>query len=230
MKRYFDALAYSESGRELVRLTTWSDESENIAAVKTVEYSDFCAALEKGRCKNAVIHTGLLPRNVLSVSIMEDGQEVIVFLPPEVRFLGYRKRGEGLRGFMIPYPGIVLKLLLKNEYAVPRSVWCTDSSVEWPDRSTKLYRFPFGNVSDAGSICMGGNQLKLSGAESTTEIVNRCLEMFFATPYNGDYYSVGNKIATGASLVDALTSLHGKGNFPDEWLVDSHCIVGSLLN
>lgn len=230
MIKYFNALVYSESGRELVRLTTWPDSSENAAAVKTVEYSDFCAALEKGRSQNTVICTGLLPRNVLSVSMMEDGQNIAVFLPPEVRFLGYRKRGEELRGFMVPYPGIVMKLLIKNEYAVPKSVWCTDSSVIWPDGATKLYRFPFGNVSDSGSICMGGNQLRLRGTEGTTEIVDRCLEMFFATPYNGDYYSVGNKIATGASLVDALTSLHGKENFPDEWLVDSHCIVGSLLN
>ena len=223
MEKLFEAVAGIDAGSEVVELTTFVAEKENTKIKKTISYDQFCEALLSGRGPAQSIKIGLFPREVLSVVWGEHDRKIYLFIPTAVRFLGYKNRSqpEEIQGFMVPYPNMILEITWKELdcRACPTSVWCTNSTEQWPTPDTLLYRFPFGNVSDKGSICMGGNAVSLSGTETLAEVVAKCEELFFNTPYNGDYYGVGNKINCLMSLGDLLTSLNGKSQFPDELLI-----------
>lgn len=220
MQKLFEAVAGIDAGNEVVELTTFAEETK---IRKTISYDQFCDALLSGRDSAQSIKIGLFPREVLSVVWGEHDRKIYLCIPTAVRFLGYKNRSqpEEIQGFMVPYPNMILEITWKELdcRACPTSVWCTNSTEQWPTPDTLLYRFPFGNVSDKGSICMGGNAVSLSGTETLAEVVAKCEDLFFNTPYNGDYYSVGNKINSLMSLGDLLTSLNGKSQFPDELLI-----------
>lgn len=220
MEKLFEAVVGIDAGNEVVELTTFAEETK---IRKTISYDQFCDALLSSRSSAQSIKIGLFPREVLSVVWGEHDRKIYLFIPTAVRFLGYKNRSqpEEIQGFMVPYPNMILEITWKELdcRACPTSVWCTNSTEQWPTPDTLLYRFPFGNVSDKGSICMGGNAVSLSGTEKLAEVVAKCEDLFFNTPYNGDYYSVGNKINSLMSLGDLLTSLNGKLQFPDELLI-----------
>ena len=155
-KKYFAATIGCEGGCDVAELTIWQDNNSDIAVHKTVSYDGYCEALLKNRTHNNVKKKlGLLPREVLSIMTGEREQIIYCFIPGEVRFLAYRKRCEETMGYMIPYPSMIMEITRADQSARPTSVWCVKQTVDWPDDTTPLYRFPFSNVSDNGSICMG---------------------------------------------------------------------------
>lgn len=228
-KKYFAATIGCEGGCDVAELTIWQDNNSDIAVHKTVSYDGYCEALLKNRThNNAKKKLGLLPKEVLSIMTGEREQIIYCFIPGEVRFLAYRKRCEETMGYMIPYPSMIMEITRADQSARPTSVWCVKQTVDWPDDTTPLYRFPFSNVSDNGSICMGGNSVQLTGNEKLSEVVKKSEALFFDAPYNGDYYAVGNKVNSMMSLGDLLTSLHGKREFPEELLISTQKTVMNL--
>lgn len=224
-EKIFEAIVGTDADRDIVELTLWH---QSATLKKTVAYDQFCEMLLENRQRRETVKLGLFPKEVLSVLVGEQEKTIFCFLPADIHFLGYKRQKEELNGYMVPYPGMIMAISWQAQRACPVAVWCVNRTVEWPDEDTVLYRFPFGNVSDTGSICMGGNFVRLTGNESLTEVVKKCEELFYNTPYNGDYYQIGNKVASMESLGDLLKSLHGKRQFPDELLISDGRTVQDL--
>lgn len=79
-----------------------------------------------------------------------------------------------------------------------------------------MFRYPFGNVSSNGSICMGNILTKKLSFEKADEF----MELFFSGVTNNDYYDKSN-ILPGYSLSKMINMLEKKKEFPKRWLVET---------
>lgn len=88
---------------------------------------------------------------------------------------------------------------------------------EKPTDKSRLYRYPFGNVSTDGWVCWGGNKLPdihdLKGLEEA-------MMLFIQSPCNTDYYE-GKQYCghAGLSLRELFEKLKDENTYPDDYLV-----------
>ena len=135
------------------------------------------------------------------------------------RQLVYESTGAGSKPkhYTLPFPNLVFGLSVSN--GVKQSFYCFAKK----EGDSRLYRYPFGNVSDEGSVCMGS----ISTKNVTPSIIE---DDFFLGITNNDYFGDGmKKCGMKWSQPKLFSELKGKDRFPDNWLVDAECDLQDLL-
>lgn len=115
----------------------------------------------------------------------------------------------------ISIPSLVFRFEVFREKIVKTDVYAMKD--EAPRDKSRLYRYPFGNVSMAGRVCWGGNKLPdirdLKGLEEA-------MMLFIQSPCNSDYFR-GNEYCGHAelSLRELFEKLKDEEAYPDDYLV-----------
>lgn len=91
---------------------------------------------------------------------------------------------------------------------------------------TKLYKFPFSNVSN-GILCLGTNSNPT--ISSYSELTDLHKRFFFNTPFTSDHYANGNRNLSGAKDIRELAINLTEKEFPEEWLLFKEMIIHDLL-
>lgn len=78
-----------------------------------------------------------------------------------------------------------------------------------------LYQWPFANVSGAGGVCYGSNNIRKIERLSDLDILPI---LFFDSPMNSDYYTPHRTTLGKATIRELLDTLNGKKEFPYEIL------------
>lgn len=86
-----------------------------------------------------------------------------------------------------------------------------------PTDKSRLYRYPFGNVSEMGYVCWGGNQLPSVGELKDLE---EAMMLFIQSRGNSDYFR-GKEYCghEGMSLRQLYEMLKDQESYPEEYLV-----------
>ena len=134
---------------------------------------------------------GTFPEGTYSIIQWEGGYRIAVFLPEAKRPMQYGLKGqESAFTGLIWYPSLVFLIDVDVEkrrvnrmsaYAVKETAFSELSD------GTRLYGYPFGNVSDSGSVCLGGNAIE--GVSDYRETVEAALNVFFSAQTNDDYFN-----------------------------------------
>ena len=223
-RKLFSADVYSSDKEEYARVTAFAEDGSQ--TTKTVAYDDFVRSVASG-IRTDGIKIGPLPQGTLSMWIDNNSRKIAVFLKQEQRMLTLSERGKEKKSFMVPFPALAVQMTVYADKTVPNRCFALASD-EWPDENTRLFRFPFGNVSTDGSICMGGN-ISITEGKSLSQAVQEALTMFLYSPYNGDYYGVNCMVSSGESLEDLLKRLNGKKEFPKELLKETEYTLRALV-
>lgn len=96
--------------------------------------------------------SGLIPKNVLKFDTTE-GLNMIWYNPAEVRFLSF---SEALK---IPNGLAWVPAMVYRVSGNSLDVWAINTNNR-PTEKTKLFRAPFHNVSDDGSVCLGNAKMQ----------------------------------------------------------------------
>ena len=78
-----------------------------------------------------------------------------------------------------------------------------------------LYQWPFANVSGAGGVCYGSNNIQKIERLSDLDILPI---LFFDSPMNSDYYTPHRTTLGKATIRELLDTLNVKKEFPYEIL------------
>ena len=134
---------------------------------------------------------GTFPEGTYSIVQWGGGYRIAVFLPEAKRPMQYGLKGqESAFTGLIWYPSIIFlinvdvekkKVTGMSAYAVKEKAFSELSD------GTRLYSYPFGNVSDSGSVCLGGNTVE--GVSDYRETVEAALNVFFSAQTNDDYFN-----------------------------------------
>lgn len=152
----------------------------------------------------------------------EDSLGVVLDIPKGKRCLFYQK-GEQKWNGIVEYPRLLFALTVENGKYVDKICFALHENDEL-NENTKMYRFPFSNVSSEGRICVGSARFeKVHNFLDVEEFV----ESFFQSTYNGDYYDTGFTKAY-KQFVDLLENV--KQRFPDEILVETEYNYKDVLD
>lgn len=180
-------IVYDSLGNSLFRVTVTNEDKT--VTEKTISYLDYMKLLgDSGfEDRNSYISIGPLPKGYVNakLNISNPGTfKVMVFYPGEKRAFCY-----GNYHYFVPFPPLVFTFDCVNGSIRSHHCYatCTDSLT--PD--TPLMMYPFGNVSDTGSICMGNIETKQLTAICDIDGV---VESFFMSETNNDYYSSKNTL------------------------------------
>ncbi len=212
----------SETGQVFFRTTVASDMSVDISGIKgkattrtlpVDEYGELLS-LSMRVDKNPYFH---VPKEFypgadgyIDGYIGEDGW-IAVWRVKGIKRLLVHSSGH----YMVPFPDLIF-LVKAGKNNVEGYVWAIDDK-DW------VYRYPFGNVSTTGAICMGNINLSdVPGAEAFTE-------EFFLGKTNNDYFGIGTHIKPKYSQQELLRRLEKKDRFPKRWLVDSKMTLEDII-
>ena len=164
---------------------------------------------------------GFVPSNLLYL----DGSAMAWWVPPARRHISFRAKELGApeRGEVVPHPGLVFRVQSSRQW----QVWAVKGQ-ERPTEATKLFKAPYFNVSDGGTICAGNVRLPEG---TTAERIEAWNQAFF-----GSYFTHPNtrgKLVTYRGglfkfWMDLLDGRHSE--FPEHALVSSGITVHEALS
>lgn len=129
--------------------------------------------------------------------------------------------------FIVPYPNMLFKVTAMEGGSVSCNVYAIKD--EKICDSTRLYQFPFSNVSKVGHVCFGGNDIHFSEPKALAADCKKLVEAFFSSPYNGDYYTSDYTSLLEPDLKKLISTLSEYDVFPDI-LVDKGITAKDLIN
>lgn len=170
--------------------------------------SSLCLEVEEDEIR---IPARILPNGYIDGKFTKSGYTVVWREKAEKR-LFVHKSGH----YQIPFPDLIFVLSVKDGSVRKK---CVFSAVK-----DNLYRYPFGNVDEAGSICMGNIHVNMDNmADFSTE--------FFMGETNEDYFVPGGSIKPKWSQGRLLAEAAKHETFPTRWLSKEtpYETVGKLL-
>ena len=122
--------------------------------------------------------------------------------------------------FSIPFPTILFALKVKNGFIQSKECFCMKEG----DDDT-LYNYPFGNVNNYGSICMGNIKF-----DPYTEIgAAKQFENDFFEGETNDDLLYQNQVAVEWSQGEMFNKLEKEERFPENWLTESRVKMSDLI-
>lgn len=141
----------------------------------------------------------------------------IIYVPPQKRQFLLDESGERKKAaYFMPMPGLVYMCV--SNHGNIHTFRCYVFK-EWEGDKTKLYHYPFGNVSDSGSICMGSvKKVKISDFMD----IRKNIEQSLTAVTNRDYLDSGlcrtSVTVTQHELCDQVSKMD---EFPSEILLEN---------
>lgn len=164
--------------------------------------------------KRTSIPIGRIPFGYYESEVGEDQGKlcatVITVLPASRQMIQYEETM-----YDVCLPSLVFRFEVDCEMLKSTSVYVLKD--EAPADKSKLYRYPFGNVSMEGRVCWGSNALPRITELKTLESM---MMLFIQSPGNADYFQgkeyCGHEDYT---LRQLLEKLKDEESYPDEFLV-----------
>lgn len=143
---------------------------------------------------------------------MEQGKfsaEVVAVLPASKQIVTYEKTK-----YDICMPSLVFSFKVQEERLAETKVFTIKDDI--PKEKSRLYRYPFGNVFDSGSVCWGNNCIPRIKDLKGLEMI---MTLFIQSPCNDDLYNSEKCIGVKElPLRQLLQNLKDKNVFPEEYL------------
>ena len=166
------------------------------------------------------LDTQVLPENVLVHSF----QRIVWWVPPAIRTMFYAAGRspelEQLSGKRYPQPALLFDV---SDGGL--RIRALESSVR-PNADTPLFRAPYWNVNDGGSVCLGDTHTPDSGGVAS---LKQWETAFFESAFT--HQNAQHRLTTHpAGFVGLWRELAGKKSFPSRYLASADQTLGDYLS
>lgn len=199
-------------------------DDHGIKQQKVIRTETLYELLEKTKeHKKKELFLGRVPRGYLATKQrIEDFPKIqsktAIFLEEDVRRIIYENSV-----YEIPIPNLMMIHSVTTNGCVSTDLFCLEKDMDKKtaaklleeDRMPNLYQWPFANVSGAGGVCYGSNNIRKIERLSDLDILPI---LFFDSPMNSDYYTPHRTTLGKATIRELLDTLNGKKEFPYEIL------------
>lgn len=198
---------------ECAAVTITGADGKKISRIVTV------ASVVKALCNSALqqrvnVAVGQIPFGYYDAQVSEEqgkfSADMVAVLPAGKQMMQYE---ETL--YDVSVPSLVFCFSVTREKITETKVYVMKDEV--PTDKSCLYRYPFGNVSQLGTVCWGRNNLpsvrSLKGLEEA-------MMLFIQSPCNSDYFR-GKEYCGHAeiSLRELFEKLKDEDAYPEDYLV-----------
>ena len=198
---------------ECAKVTIVNDDGRKKERIVTIP--SLMKALSSSFVKKcSSVSIGKMPFGYYDAEVGEDEGKlcanVVTVLPASRQIMKYEDTS-----YDIGMPSLVFKFKISKEKVYSTKVYVIKDLK--PTDKSKLYRYPFGNVSIDGLVCWGGNVLPVINELKKLESV---MMLFIQSPGNADYFKAeeycGHKDFTLRQLFEKLKD---EESYPDDYLV-----------
>ena len=201
---------------------------DKLSISKTLSLEDYINVLSSSvKLKNEqpLLSIGKIPNTFFDGAISGDGRVAGIFVYPAQKRYFKEAGGEGK---YIAFPTLVFAFCTNTDGRLSRS-FCFSSKTDELTPDTKLYLYPYGNVSHHGSICWGDGACHLHNIRSIAEL-ERCVEVFFSSTTAPHYYQANINTTLNLSHHDLVNAMEKVDIFPADNLRFADVTVQELLN
>lgn len=206
------------------------EEDNGIKKERTVTIDSLIMAMKESLTTACVYHSiGEIPFGYYDAEIgSERGKfcaKAVMVLPAGKQMMKYEDTY-----YDAAIPSLVFDFDVSDERLSSTQVYVMKN--EKPTDKSQLYRYPFGNVSESGTVCWGRNQLpKIRKLKDLEEI----MMLFIQSPCNSDYYRSSMYCGhEGVSLRELFEMLKDEESYPEDYLVPlkgtkGNVVLGNLM-
>ncbi len=182
-------------------------EQTDKVEVKTLDYASFISLMSGSASNEMYISLGKIPSGYVDADFAgQDTFKVFLQSPAQKRLMIFDKGH-----YWIPFPGCLFFLDIYHGSLKELFLYTfTDAEIR---EDTKLYHYPFGNVSETGRVCMGNIYFH----DMVFGDAGKVVEAFFLGKTSSDYYNSRN-VGSDYTLLQLIHKLEGKKVFPKRWL------------
>lgn len=194
---------------ECAKVTITGEYGKKKSRIVTVE-SIMKAMQAAMLIKRTSMAVGKIPFGQISEEQGKFCADMVAVLPAGKQMMRYENTL-----YDVSIPSLVFRFEVVREKIVQTDVYAMKD--ETPKDKSRLYRYPFGNVSMTGRVCWGGNRLPdildLKGLEEA-------MMLFIQSLCNSDYFK-GKEYCGHAelSLRELFEKLKDEEAYPDDYLV-----------
>ena len=181
-----------------------------------------------GASEKSYYPMGRLPEGYVdAVMDSEGGGKVKIYVPPKERVFFLRVQEEKMpMSFRIPMPAMLFEVSFGGK-RLSGACCVVDGTYEevlndYYEGRLAVYRYPFGNVSEYGSVCMGNISYEVKNAFEA----NAYVDAFFDGVTNADYFQEGNRLRSKMGQMEFLGKLEKMKSFP---MLELYELKDSLL-
>ena len=186
-------------------------DDHGIKQQKVIRTETLYELLEKTKeHKKKELFLGRVPRGYLATKQrIEDFPKIqsktAIFLEEDVRRIIYENSV-----YEIPIPNLMMIHSVTTNGCVSTDLFCLEKDMDKKtaaklleeDRMPNLYQWPFANVSGAGGVCYGSNNIRKIERLSDLDILPI---LFFDSPMNSDYYTPHRTTLGKATIRELIT-------------------------
>ena len=196
--------------------------NDGIKSYKTISPDSLLNCISKSMLRGGV-RSGLLPKNCLSVNILDNGQRDITMLHPEDK-ADVSYYGTLYTGF--PLPKLVFGFHISDEGRISQCRLGVVGNDSYLKPATPMFIYPFSNVSGT-RLCIGNNPLpKVQSLHTLGSLTYYILSM----DNNNDYFRPSNN-KLGLEMRDLLERLKDKQHsyYYDHVLIPNGATLGDFI-
>lgn len=195
------------TGTSLMEVIFKKTNGEQISKMMSLKaFAELILGSIKKECTYSHISKEFFPSEYIDGYIANDNTYKCIWKEKGIkRTMAYSADGiETL--FFVPYPDLIFLINVNDGVVTRKEVYATKQNED------NLYRYPFGNVSTSGSICMGNIDTK-------NLIPSTFAEKFFQGLTNNDFYKPGEHVVPKWEQTILLEKLEKVTSFPEKWLI-----------
>lgn len=213
----------SDTGMVAMCCTLRKGDQDIIQRVMSLDdYATLIQGATKRKKTNAIFRIGEIPEQMVDGYISNcDGKLGGVFRFPAAfhQFVLAATGNERRRSYFLPMPNMVFSISAVS--GTLRKFYCFCYK-EWNGQDTVLYSYPFGNVSEDGSVCMGTINSPKNGMIKTFEDLNNIIEESLCGVTNTDYLTDNMvRLACNVTQHTFCDSISNEKEFPHHLLLES---------
>ena len=193
---------------------------------KVISY-DTLAKILIGSSIDRHVFNASIPNNSYSIYETNGGYGCIFLVKGKKRPLLFERANKRLT-YIVPYPNLLFDTRASENGYVSCRIFAVKDEILTED--TVLYQFPYSNVSDSGHVCFGTNEIIFSEPKEMKTDCERMVDIFFSSPYNGDYYAEKYTSWLEPDMRKLFEKLSSREQFPNEILISKGTTVKDLLN
>lgn len=198
-------------------------KTKDCVVTKTVSIVELLAELSR----DMEITTGILPTGTKFYAGTKNAYRIGIQVPSKVRAADFTLHEVGTRKMTVPFPEILFMFEIKDKRIMESGLYACVPPVGRP--YDRLYRFPFGNVYENGTVCWG-NAVHPEIGEPI--VLDSVVSRFFTSVFSGHIVNGTNMFYPPEGVVNLRTLLEhlsGKDHFPDQILKPSNLTVGTAM-
>lgn len=233
MNNFTSTIRYGELGETLVDCLITNEQGK--AVKKTLTLDKYINMLSSHtiikQTEQPIVRIGKTPQALYDGGLSSDGRLAACMIYPANKWYFSTQDNSGaMKNYYLNFPALVFFFkTAMNKRVTTAQCFAIKDEPEKINGSSKLYLYPYGNVSHTGGICYGSGS-SLIGEINDFSDFEKCVEIFFSATTHAHYYQAGVNTKLAKTHFELVEYINELDSFPNDILQPADLSLSAILD